>query len=139
MEILVIALSIFSASFFIAYIHAAISLKKTTTMLTELILLHMTMQNGISGIPENISNPEEIHRENFIKFLSDSRDWAYTYIEDVQSGLNDFIKNVEPAIKHFDKFGIVAEGSPHYKDMKVISENFEKLKKLLPQDTDDRR
>lgn len=138
MDILIIALSIFSLSFFIAYIHAAISLKKTTAMLTELILIHISLQNNNdSGI--DMLNPEQIHKENFIKFLSDSRDWAYSYIEDVQNGLSEFISKVEPSIDYFNKYGIVIEGTPHYKDMKIISENFAKLKKLLPEDTDDRR
>ena len=32
----------------------------------------------------NIKSEENIHKENFIKFLSESRDWAYEYIENVQ-------------------------------------------------------
>ena len=139
MEILVVALSIFSVSFFIAYIHAALNLKKTTSMLTELLLIHVSMKGSLDDLPNNVPSPEDLHKENFIKFLSDSRDWAYTYIEDVQKGLNDFIKNVEPSIDHFNKFGIVVEGSPHHKSMKIISENFKNLKKLLPEETDDRR
>ena len=29
--------------------------------------------------------------EDFLKFISDSRDWAYTYIDEVQASLNKFI------------------------------------------------
>lgn len=139
MEILVIALSVLSISFFIAYLHAAINLKKTTAMLTELVLIHVSMQKEQGFTPGGIPNPEEIHKENFIKFLSDSRDWAYSYIEDVQSGLSEFINAIEPSINHFNKYGVVVDASPHYKAMKLISENFEKLKKLIPEDYDDRR
>lgn len=139
MEILIIALSVFSASFFIAYIHAALALKKTTAMLTELMLLHVSIKRDLGVSSTDIPNPEEIHKENFIKFLSDSRDWAYTYIEDVQKGLEEFINKVEPSIKHFNEYGVIVDGSPHYQSMKIISENFEKLKSLLPEEDNDRR
>lgn len=82
---------------------------------------------------------EDIHKENFIKFLSDSREWAYEYIEDVQGSIKEFIKNVEPSINYFNEYGIIAEGMPHYKDMKIISIEVEKLKQILPQESDDRR
>jgi hypothetical protein len=82
---------------------------------------------------------EDTHKENFIKFLSDSREWAYEYIESVQVGIKEFIENVEPSIKHFNEFGIVVEGSPHYGSMKIISAEFEKLKTLLPEEFSDRR
>jgi hypothetical protein len=82
---------------------------------------------------------EDIHKENFIKFLSDSREWAYDYIENVQNGIEGFIKKVEPSIKHFNEYGSVVEGSPHYGSMKIISSEFEKLKTLLPEEFSDRR
>jgi len=138
-EILVIALSVLSISFFIAYLHAAINLKKTMAMFTELVLIHVSLQKEQGFVPGGMPNPEEIHKENFIKFLSDSRYWAYSYIEDVQSGLSEFINAIEPSINHFNKYGVVVDASPHYKAMKLISENFEKLKKLIPEDYDDRR
>jgi len=138
MEILTIALAIISVSLSIAYIHAVLNLKKTTAMLTEIVLLNLSSEKDINEYSVQNFSPEDIHKENFIKFLSDSRDWAYTYIEDVQKGLEEFISEVEPSIKYFNEYGVVVEGSAHYKSMKIISENFEKLKKLLPEETDDR-
>jgi hypothetical protein len=74
----------------------------------------------------------DVHKENFIKFLSDSRDWAYVYIEDVQKGLEKFINEVEPEIAYFDEYGLVGEAYPHYHSMKKISQEYKELKKLLP-------
>jgi hypothetical protein len=76
----------------------------------------------------------EIHKENFIKFLSDSRDWAYLYIEDVQKGLTSFVNDIEPEIAYFDEYGLVGEAYPHYHSMKKISLAYKELKKLLPED-----
>ena len=76
----------------------------------------------------------DIHKENFIKFLADSRDWAYLYIEDVQEGLTKFVNEIEPEITHFDEYGLVGEAYPHYHSMKKISGAYKELKKLLPED-----
>jgi hypothetical protein len=76
----------------------------------------------------------DVHKENFIKFLSDSRDWAYLYIEDVQKGLSKFVDHIEPEIAYFDEYGLVGEAYPHYHSMKKISQAYKELKKLLPED-----
>jgi hypothetical protein len=74
----------------------------------------------------------DVHKENFIKFLSDSRDWAYIYIEDVQKGITKFVNEIEPEIAYFDEYGLVGEAYPHYHSMKKISTEYKELKKLLP-------
>lgn len=70
----------------------------------------------------------------FLKFVSDSRDWAYQYIDEVQTGLNNFISEIEPEIAYFDEYGLVGDAYPHYYSMKKISGAYKELKKLLPDD-----
>ncbi len=72
--------------------------------------------------------------EDFLKFVSDSRDWAYQYIEEVQDSLNKFITDIEPEIDYFDEYGVVGSAYPHYHSMKKISEAYKELKKLLPEE-----
>jgi hypothetical protein len=74
----------------------------------------------------------DVHKENFIKFLSDSRDWAYEYIEDVQKSISLFVSEVEPEIAYFDEYGLVGDAYPHYHSMKKISQAYKELKKVLP-------
>lgn len=75
----------------------------------------------------------DVHKENFIKFLSDSRDWAYEYIEDVQSGLNKFVNAVDADISYFDEYGdVLSVERPDYTAMKNISKAYKELKTLLP-------
>lgn len=78
--------------------------------------------------------PNEEDRENFLKFVSDSREWAFDYIEEVQQGLSKFVNEVEPSINHFDKYGSTL-WTPHTENLKVISSSFKELKKLLPEDS----
>lgn len=84
---------------------------------------------------ENKTDKEKAN-EDFLKFVSDSRDLAYEYIESVQAGLKKFVDEVEPQIDYYDKYGAAIEGmvSPHDFALKKISSEFKELKKLLPED-----
>jgi hypothetical protein len=78
---------------------------------------------------------ESIHKENFIKFLSDSRDWAFSYIESVQKGLTKFVSDVDADVSHFDEYGdALSMSRPDYPSMKNISKAYKELKTLLPED-----
>jgi alpha-L-fucosidase len=77
---------------------------------------------------------KEYADEAFLKFVSDSRDWAYQYIDEAQQGINKFITDVEPEIVYFDEYGIASSAYPHYHSMKKISGAYKELKKLLPDD-----
>jgi hypothetical protein len=83
---------------------------------------------------EQNKTDKEKANEDFLKFVSDSRDWAYTYIEDVQASLNKFITDIDPEIIYFDEYGVVGSAYPHYYSMKKISEAYKELKKILPDD-----
>jgi hypothetical protein len=79
---------------------------------------------------------KETDSDAFLKFVSDSRDWAYQYIDEAQRGLNKFINEIEPEIAYFDEYGEVGSAYPHYHSMKKISGAYKELKKLLPEDYD---
>ena len=87
---------------------------------------------ALTSLKDNSDMDNDIHKENFIKFLSDSRDWAYQYIKDVQDGLEKFVNEIEPEIAYFDEYGLVGDAYPHYHSMKKISAEYKELKKLLP-------
>jgi hypothetical protein len=72
--------------------------------------------------------------EDFLKFVSDSRDWAYQYIEEVQETLNKFITDLEPEINYFKEYGDLGSMAPNYYSMKKIMGAYEELKKLLPEE-----
>lgn len=114
-------------------------LKQVMGMAAELFFINQTLEQSL-GI-EQSEEALDIHKEDFIKFLSDSRDWAFEYIEEVQKGLNSFITEVEPEIEYYNNYGAALDGmiSPHDKALKKISKEFEKLKALLPEDKNDGR
>jgi hypothetical protein len=98
--------------------------------LEALLLQQLTREAG--------KTDKDQSNEDFLKFVSDSRDWAYQYIEEVQAGLSSFINEVGPQIDYYNEYGSSVEGmiAPHDFALKKISSEFEKLKKLLPEDYD---
>ena len=139
MEIALVILSVMSISFLIAYLSVSHKLNVINKGFAQLFVAYNTLRDIVDGEPTKTE--EDIHKENFIKFLSDSRDWAFDYIEDVQKGLSRFIKEVEPQLEYYNEYGVVIEGMvpPHDFALRKISKEFEELKKLLPEETDDRR
>jgi hypothetical protein len=75
-----------------------------------------------------------LQNDDFLSFVSKSRDMAFEYIESVQSGIDKFINDIEPEISYFDEYGIVGSAFPHYHSMKKISAAYKELKSLLPSD-----
>jgi hypothetical protein len=108
---------------------------KLSSTMAELLKAHID-KTIISEKLSEIKNKDKADpsSEAFLKFVSDSRDWAYKYIEDVQSSLDKFITDIEPEIIYFDEYGVVGTAYPHYYSMKKISAAYKELKKILPDD-----
>lgn len=126
-SILLVILSIISTTLaFLLYDQR----KKNLEILAQTLDFFMTYESQ----QKNEKTEQEQANEDFLKFISDSRDWAYTYIDEVQASLNKFITDIEPEIAYFDEYGIVGSSYPHYYSMKKISGAYKELKKLLPED-----
>ncbi len=96
------------------------------------ILMAYSKIESMMSLKEDHKIDNNVHKESFIKFLSDSRDWAYEYIETVQSGLIKFISDVDADISYFDEYGeTLSMGRPDFAAMKNISTSYKELKNLL--------
>jgi hypothetical protein len=135
-NILLVIFITLSISFAISYCSVLYQLKKVSKDLSKLFIENKIMQEYIDITKSNnvLKKEDEIvHKENFIKFLSDSRDWAYAYIEEVQTGLNVFVDEVDSYISYFDTYSdVLSVERPDYAAMKQISKSYKNLKKLLP-------
>lgn len=132
-NIYVVALVTSIIIFILAYsksVHTNLTLKKELNKANITIDVLGEYINGLEG--ESLEKDESVHKENFIKFLSESRDWAYKYIEDVQDGLGTFIKSVDQDIKYFDEYGVIGPTGPDHDTLKRISAAYKELVKLMP-------
>jgi len=114
MEImLIVFFATLSCSFAIAYWATFDKLKKSNLLMAELFIKNKALEELTSQIKNSMGMSEDtVHKENFIKFLSDSRDWAFDYIETSQ-------KTIEEVSKELKNMG--------------LDQYSEKLTKLLPE------
>jgi hypothetical protein len=134
-DVVLIFFIVLSILFAILYLKVLSKLKKLSLTSAHLVLENFKLNQYTESIKANQElTDNDIHRENFIKFLSDSRDWAFTYIEDVQNGLTKFVEQVDPSINYFLEFSTLSEGHPLHNSMKKISIAYQDLKKFLPND-----
>ena len=132
-QVIILSVSLFSVS--AAYLVMINSFNKLRSQYQKLFVDMMLLEKLIGEIESSkIQSDESVHKENFIKFISDSRDWAYAYIEEVQTGLKHFIDETAPEIQYFRDYSDTMALAPNYYSMKKISEEYDKLKKLLPEE-----
>jgi len=94
----------------------------------------MLLQKKVEELYQDIENAKLEQTDGFLKFVSESRDWAFQYIEDVQAALSEFDKTVAPQLEWTKTFGMVLGESAHTSILQNISEAYDKLKEVLPKD-----
>ena len=129
------SLLVFAISYFVVLSKLIVTKKN----LSKTYVDNFALEQYIKLLQDSKSNStdQEVHKENFLKFLSDSRDWAFAYIEDVQSGLTEFVEDVKPEIEYFKEYGDIISMQPNYYSMKKIAEAYDKLIKLLPKEEEE--
>ena len=90
---------------------------------------------SLASLKNNKELDSDTHKENFIKFLSDSRDAAYEYIETTQEAILTFQSKVGSLVEYFDEYGdVISVERPDYAAMKQISSAYKELMLVLPED-----
>ena len=96
---------------------------------------HLIYQK-LEEVSRELSAKDLAETDGFVKFISQSRDWAFEYIEEVQQALSDFDKEISPQLQWSKTFGQVLGDSAHTAVLKRISEAYDKLKSVLPENTE---
>lgn len=102
------------------------------------ISLQLNYENDLlqKQIEKNIENQKLEQSDGFLKFLSDSRDWAFEYIEEVQKVLEEFDNEVAPQLEWATTYGNLAGDTVHTETIAKISEAYSKLKSVLPENNE---
>lgn len=96
MTTLEIVLIVVSISLFVGYSHMAFKLWRSVEAMNLLIRDYLILMNYFEEVQENDHNDEQdAHTENFIKFLSDSREWAFDYIENSMKEVKGILALIE--------------------------------------------
>jgi hypothetical protein len=101
-------------------------------------LLQSTLDHNIALtlLAEELKKREDVSIEKtdgFLKFISESRDLAFEYIEKVQDSLVKFKNDVDPEIKYMLTYGTATGDSLSLKSFKKIEKAYSKLmSEVLP-------
>jgi hypothetical protein len=115
----------------VAYYIVTILMKniEQSAMIQQLKIDNSAYAKKFSELVEEKQRLELVQTDGFVSFVSKSRDWAFTYIEEVQSTLNKFVETVGPTMEYYDKFGRIDENPP----MNKIFDAYSELIKVLPE------
>ena len=120
--------------FAFAYLVTLFKINKINKSFTKLLISHTSLQEFIDNNNVEFKNESDIHKENFIKFLSDSRDWSFSYIEDVQNNINKIIEDLKKDVEFFEKYEAMFDGHPSQEILAKFVNVYRDLEKLLPED-----
>ena len=133
-NIIVVVAFTLAGSFAFAYLITLFKINKINKSYTKLIISYKSLQDFVDNNNIEFKNEDDIHKENFIKFLSDSRDWSFSYIEDVQVKINKMITDLKSDVEYFEKFGILYDGHPSYEMITNFVKSYKELQDLLPKE-----
>lgn len=105
--------------------------RKALELYVEAALNLETIKQEYQQLFKELGDQKLEKNDGFVKFISDSRDWAFKYIEDVQKALEEFDKKISPTIDYYSTYGTTIDGL-HIDLTKQVSEAYEELKKVLP-------
>jgi hypothetical protein len=141
MALELVAFSIFIVAFFAIVVHNLFLLRRKRKLLSLIVQLETDKDILMSKLSEALATKDSVanveQSEGFLNFISESRDWAFKYIEDVQEAIAEFGKKIGPEIKYLRNYSSVL-GLTATKGIEKISEAYEQLLKVMPEASDDK-
>jgi hypothetical protein len=110
-------------------------IKKLTSQVIQISLDKAVISEELKKVLDQKDSESIEQTEGFLKFISQSRDWAFDYIEQVQAALLEFKNKVEPQILYAKTYGTVSGQSPHTIIIDRISDAYDDLLRVMPEDS----
>ena len=124
---------IFFASLMIANIRLRVQNNGLKANLTQETLDKIIIKQEVQKLMSEIDQKTSSQNDGFLRFVSDSREAAFKYIEEVQGGIKEFDEKIGPVVKHYRE-----TGKTSYKKLselvKDLSEAYDKLMKSMPEE-----
>ena len=121
-------------------VYRLFKMTKFTNTLSEAYMQQLAdnflLQKEVERLYQEAENKKLQETDGFVKFISQSRDWAFQYIEEVQTALSEFDNTVEPLLEWAMRFGVLSGETANTKILREISEAYDKLKSVLPENTE---
>ena len=130
--VFVIALLIFVA-LIITNIHTRLQNNRLKANLTQESINRGIVMQEMQKLMVEIETKNSDQNDGFLKFVSDSREAAFKYIEEVQAAINEFDERVGPVVKHYKETGKVLERRPS-ELVRELTEAYDKLMVSMPKE-----
>jgi hypothetical protein len=130
--VFVIALLIFVA-LIITNIHTRLQNNRLKANLTQESINRGIVMQEMQKLMVEIETKNSDQNDGFLKFVSDSREAAFKYIEEVQAAINEFDERVGPVVNHYKKTGKVLERKPS-ELVRELTEAYDKLMVSMPKE-----
>jgi hypothetical protein len=108
--------------------------RKLSAQVVQIALDKNVISEQLKKILDKKDSESIEQSEGFLKFVSQSRDWAFDYIEQVQAALLEFRNKVEPQILYAKTYGTTVGESTHSIIVDKISDAYDDLVKIMPED-----
>jgi len=122
---------------FIALIIANISTRlqnnKLKANLTQESIDRAIVMQEMQKLMAEIDNKNSNQNDGFLKFVSESREAAFKYIEEVQAAIKEFDDRVGPVVKYYKETGKVLERKPS-ELVKELTGAYDKLMESMPKE-----
>jgi len=127
-----IALLLF-ISLIIANITTRTQNNKLKTALTQEIIDRGIVTQKMQELMAELDRKNSNQNDGFLKFVSDSREAAFKYIEEVQAAINEFDTKVGPAVKYYKETGKMLDRKPS--DLvRELADAYDKLMASMPKE-----
>jgi len=128
-EIIVASVALIAFGGILSYaIHLKYKNTKLSQSLVQAVIDKNTVSTKLSHLASNKTIKDIEETDGFLKFLSDSRDSAFSYIEDVQKSIYEFKESLSPVVEAHRDSGT----APEY--MKQVVKSYDDIVSLLPAD-----
>lgn len=128
-QIVILVLVLISMSLVVVILFLNKLLRKAGADMLQVLIDKMEILKTLEKELEKNSLATKSTNEEFIKFLSQSRDWAFSYIEDAQEKLLRFDSVMQSVSKTYD--GKVRSSKPA---LDQVLEAYKEIETLLPED-----
>ena len=128
-QIVILILTLVSTSLLVVIMFLNKLLRRAGADMMQTLVDKMEILKALEKELEKNSLANKSTNEEFIKFLSQSRDWAFSYIEDAQVKLTKFDSIMTTISESYD--GKVRSSKPA---LDQVIQAYEEVKTLLPDD-----
>jgi mannitol-specific phosphotransferase system IIBC component len=107
--------------------------KKLKRNLSQETIDRLIVMQKMQELMADLDNKNSNQNDGFLKFVSESRNAAFKYIEEVQAAINEFDKQVGPVVKYYKETGKVLERKPS-ELIRDLTQAYDKLMGSMPKE-----